>query len=55
MKRDATPAQYAMLQCAFDVLGRVPADWDLVPIGWDAEAELLNWDAEKYRQALAEK
>ena len=55
MKRDATPAHYAMLQCVFDVLGRVPADWDLVPIGREAEAELLNWDAETYRQALAEK
>ncbi len=54
MKRDATPAHHAMLQCVFDVLGRVPADWDLVPIGREAEAELLNWDAEKYRQALAE-
>ena len=55
MKRDATPAHHAMLQCVFDVLGRVPEDWDLVPIGRDAEAELLDWDAEKYRQALAKK
>lgn len=55
MKRDATPAHHAMLQCVFDVLGRVPEDWELVPIGKDAEAELLNWDAEKYRQALAKK
>ena len=55
MKHDATPAHHAMLQCVFDVLGRIPGDWGLVPIGKDAEAELLNWDAEKYRQALAKK
>jgi len=55
MKRDATPAHHAMLQCVFDVLGRVPGDWDLAPIGQEAEGELLNWDAEKYRQALAKK
>ena len=55
MKCDATPAHHAMLQCILDVLGRVPEDWTLVPIGEDAEAELLNWDAEKYRQALAKK
>lgn len=55
MKRDASPAHHAMLQCVFNVLGRVPEEWDLVPIGKDAEAELLDWDAEKYRQALAEK
>ena len=55
MKRDASPAHQAMLQCVLDVLGRVPEDWDLVPIGKEAEAELLDWDAEKYRQALAKK
>ena len=55
MKRDATPAHHAMLQCVFDVLGRIPSDWELAAIGQEAEAELLNWDAEKYRQALAEK
>ena len=27
----------------------------LLPIGEEAEAELLNWDAEKYRQALAKR
>lgn len=55
MKRDASPAHHAMLQCVFSVLGRVPEDWGLVPIGNEAEAELLDWDAEQYRQALAKK
>lgn len=49
----ATPSQKAMLRCLSDLLSRLPADWTVEPIGPDAEAELLNWDAEKYRQALA--
>ncbi len=52
---DATEAQKAMLRCLSDVLRRVPADWTLESIGPEAEAELLNWDAEKYRQWLAAK
>ena len=50
-----TPAHRAMLHCIYDVLARIPSDWTLDPIGKDAEAELLNWDAEKYRQMLAER
>ena len=53
IKSEATPAQHAMLQCLYDVLGRIPDDWDIEAIGSEAEARLLNWDAEKYRQALA--
>ena len=55
LKSDAKPAQRAMLDCVYHVLSRIPADWTLLPIGQDAEAELLNWDAEKYRQALAKR
>jgi len=55
LRRDATSSQRAMLRCISDVLARLPADWTPTPIGPDAEAELLNWDAEKYRQALAER
>lgn len=55
IKNDSTPAQRAMLQCLYDVLSRTPSDWALDPIGKDAEAELLNWDAEKYRQMLAKR
>ncbi len=53
IKTDATPSQKAMLRCIEDVLSRMQEGWSLDPIGADAEAELLNWDAEKYRQALA--
>ena len=51
----ATSSQLAMLRCLSDVLSRLPQDWSVDPIGPEAEAELLNWDAEKYRQALAER
>ncbi|MEM6666860.1 MAG: class II aldolase/adducin family protein, partial [Pseudomonadota bacterium] len=53
IRGEATPAQRAMLTCLANVLSRLPADWTTAPIGPDAEAALLNWDAEKYRQALA--
>ena len=55
LRADAPSSQTAMLRCLMDVLGRLPEDWRPEPIGTNAEAELLNWDAEKYRQALAEK
>ncbi|MEM6728931.1 MAG: class II aldolase/adducin family protein [Pseudomonadota bacterium] len=53
LRDGATDAQRAMLTCLSDVLSRLPADWSAEPIGEAAEAELLDWDAEKYRQALA--
>jgi len=53
LRKGATPSQKAMLTCLSDVMARLPADWHPVPIGPEAEASLLNWDAEKYRQALA--
>tara|TARA_B100000497_G_scaffold127937_1_gene171872 strand:- start:117 stop:1091 length:975 start_codon:yes stop_codon:yes gene_type:complete len=53
IRTDATSSQKAMLQCIEDVLSRMQDGWSIDPIGADAEAELLNWDAEKYRQALA--
>jgi rhamnose utilization protein RhaD (predicted bifunctional aldolase and dehydrogenase) len=49
----ATSSQRAMLQCLSDVMSRLLSDWRAEPIGAEAEAALLNWDAEKYRQALA--
>ncbi|MEX3016140.1 class II aldolase/adducin family protein [Gymnodinialimonas hymeniacidonis] len=53
LRDDATPSQRAMLRCLSDLLIRLPKDWVPEAIGHDAEADLLNWDAEKYRQALA--
>lgn len=53
IKSDASVAHQAMLDCVYEVLIRIPPEWTLVPIGEAAETELLNWDAEKYRQMLA--
>lgn len=53
LRAGATSSQRAMLTCLSDCLARLPADWSVEAIGTAAEAELLNWDAEKYRQALA--
>ncbi|MEO0484493.1 MAG: class II aldolase/adducin family protein [Pseudomonadota bacterium] len=53
IRHGSTDAQRAMLTCLSDVLRRVPEAWTVEPIGAEAEAELLDWDAEKYRQALA--
>lgn len=49
----ATSSQRAMLKCLSDILVRLPENWAPQAIGSEAEAELLKWDAEKYRQALA--
>jgi rhamnose utilization protein RhaD (predicted bifunctional aldolase and dehydrogenase) len=49
----ATSSQKSMLRCLSDLFSRLPADWTPSAIGTEAEVELLNWDAEKYRQALA--
>ncbi len=53
LRDNATASQRAMLHCLSDVLSRLPTDWTADPIGPEAEASLLNWDAEKYRRALA--
>ena len=53
LRERAKPIQTIMLGCLADVLARVPSDWIMAPIGAAAEAELLEWDAEAYRQTLA--
>ncbi|PJI84409.1 rhamnose utilization protein RhaD (predicted bifunctional aldolase and dehydrogenase) [Yoonia maricola] len=53
LRSGATSSQRAMIKCLSDCLSRLPAEWTAEPIGTEAEAALLNWDAEKYRQALA--
>ena len=53
LRHGATASQAAMLTCLADILTRLPPDWTPTPIGADAERALLDWDAEKYRQALA--
>lgn len=53
LRRGGTSSQRAMIRCLSDCLLRLPSTWQVEAIGADAEAELLDWDAEKYRQALA--
>lgn len=53
LREAATSSQRAMVTCLADVFARLPDEWSVEAIGNAAEAELLNWDAEKYRQALA--
>ena len=53
LRSDATAGQQAMLRCLRDLLTRLPQHWHLDAIGSQAELQLLNWDAEKYRQALS--
>ena len=55
VRPDAPGAALDMLGCIYDVLARIPSEWTLVPIGSKAEAMLLDWDAEKHRQALAKR
>ncbi|NSX53532.1 class II aldolase/adducin family protein [Parasulfitobacter algicola] len=53
LRDGATSSQRAMIRCLSDCLVRLPENWTAQPIGADSEAELMNWDAEKYRQTLA--
>ncbi len=53
LRTGATASQRALLRCLSDLLRHLPETWTPEPIGAAAEAELLDWDAEKYRQALA--
>lgn len=48
----ATVAHHAQLRCYFDVLVRQPAAERLEFLSEDQVSELLNWDAEKYRQRI---
>jgi rhamnose utilization protein RhaD (predicted bifunctional aldolase and dehydrogenase) len=48
----ATPSAYALARCLAEVTCRLASD-DLVdPLSQADEAQLLDWDAEKYRQSL---
>ena len=55
LKSNATASQRAMLFCLADMFSHQQNGWEPECIGIEAEAELLNWDAEKYRQELARK
>jgi rhamnose utilization protein RhaD (predicted bifunctional aldolase and dehydrogenase) len=48
----ATPAARALIRCLADVTSRLETGNPIAPLSADDEAQLLNWDAEKYRQSL---
>ena len=52
LSKAASMTDLAMALCAGDVLLRVPVGAQLTYIQDEACMELLNWDAEKYRQSL---
>ena len=53
MRQDVTAGADAMARCLADVSRRVAADAPLRYLSDAEDHELLNWDAEKYRQSLA--
>ncbi|MEP0520455.1 MAG: class II aldolase/adducin family protein [Hyphomicrobiales bacterium] len=52
VQSDASSGAFALMRCLADVMVRVPEDAKLDYLSQEQNLELLNWDAEKYRQAL---
>ena len=52
LRQDATPTQLAMAACLGDVLARFPDDAAPRYLTEGEVSEILDWDAEKYRQTL---
>ena len=50
VSKSATSAQKVQLRCYYDVLIRQPANVKLIVLAENSISELLDWDAEKYRQ-----
>lgn len=52
MRGDANPGAHAMARCLADVTARVPEGAPVYYLNDAENDELLNWDAERYRQTL---
>ncbi|MCG6903257.1 MAG: class II aldolase/adducin family protein [Rhodobacter sp.] len=52
VRADASAGALALMRCLGDVLLRVPGQARLTCLSPNQNAELLDWDAEKYRQTL---
>ncbi len=52
VRDDISAGALALMNCLGDVLQRVPTEAPLSYLTLEQNAELLDWDAEKYRQAL---
>lgn len=53
MHTDANASQHAMARCLSDVCLRVSAHASIRYLSMDEEYQLLNWEAESYRQSIA--
>ena len=53
VRKGMVPAAYALAEAIGNVLARLPEDVPLNTVPRAALAELLDWDAEKYRQKMA--
>lgn len=52
LRADASPGAAALARCLADVTARLDPSETIHPLTSAQEAELLGWDAEKYRQGL---
>ncbi len=52
LRADASQGAQALAQCLGDLLTRIPPGTPLTYLTLEQNGELLNWDAEKYRQAM---
>ena len=52
LHRAATPSALALARCLADVTCRLASEDPIDPLSPAEETQLLNWDAEKYRQSL---
>ncbi len=52
-KSQFSPAKLAQLHCYYEVLARQPQQRALCALTYEQIAELLDWDAEKYRQSVS--
>ena len=52
MHDDASASAHALARCLADVTCRLSGDDPIDPLTAEDEADLLDWDAEKYRQSL---
>jgi rhamnose utilization protein RhaD (predicted bifunctional aldolase and dehydrogenase) len=52
LRRDLSPEAVALVDCLAQVVARLPDDAEVAYLPDGEEEALLDWDAEKYRQAL---
>lgn len=53
MHKDANASEHAMARCLSDVCLRIPGQTSIRYLSMDEEYQLLNWEAESYRQSIA--